>query len=57
MGNDSIKTFPQDLDQALALVYVSRLQGEMTPEEFYNYYRDAYDRIKKQHINDKKPWF
>jgi hypothetical protein len=47
MGNDSIKTFPQDLDQALALVYVSRLQGEMTPEELYNYYRDAYDRIKK----------
>lgn len=57
MGNNDAITFPQDLNQALALAYVIRLQREMTPEELYDQYRDAYDRIKKHHSGDKKSWF
>lgn len=42
----SFNTFPSTESQALALLYVQNqdLSG-LTPEEIYDKYRDAYERI------------
>ena len=42
----SLNTFPASETQALALLYVQNqdLSG-LTPEEIYEKYRDAYERI------------
>ena len=44
----SFNTFPSTESQALALLYVQKqdLSG-LTPEEIYDKYRDAYERICK----------
>ena len=45
----TLNTFPASEIQALALLYVRNqdLSG-LSPEEVYDKYRDAYDRINKQ---------
>lgn len=45
----TLNTFPASEIQALALLYVRNqdLSG-LSPEEVYDKYRDAYERINKQ---------
>lgn len=48
MPDNILNTFPASEAQALALLYVQNqdLSG-LTPEEIYDKYRDAYERIYK----------
>lgn len=44
----SLNTFPSTESQALALLYIQKQDiSGLTPEEFYDKYRDAYERIRK----------
>lgn len=57
MSNDVIlHKFPKDECEALAMLYVKNQDlSNLSPEEIYDEYRDAYEKIKnrKQEIRQK----
>ena len=51
-----LRTFPKDANEALALLYLQNqdLSG-LTPEELYDQYKNAHDRIRQHRRNTDKP--
>lgn len=57
MSDNNLNVFPQNLYEALALLYVERLEGKLTPEELFDSYQDAYRKIQEHAGNQKDSWF
>lgn len=50
--NVVLKTFPSSLDEALAFVWLrSQNLSDLSPEEMFDKYQEAYKRIHKHHMN------
>ena len=59
MSNENkLTSFPSTKAEVLAMLYLRNqdLSG-VSPEELYDAYEDAYNRIKKHQSDKKESWF
>lgn len=57
MSDNNLNVFPKNLYEALALLYVERLDGKLTPEELFDSYKDAYRKIQEHAGSQRDSWF
>ena len=56
MSDNNLNVFPINLYEALALLYVERLDGNPTPEQLFDSYQNAYRKIQEHAGNQKDSW-
>lgn len=53
--DDKFVTFPSNSMEALALIYAEKtFDPALTPEQFFQTYRDAYNRIREESRKSKE---